>query len=167
MDNPLSWIFAIITLAGIGYFAFIIIGGELADGMGDGEFGGLLIAAFSAGFGAFGLLGTLSQWPLWVTLAAAIGFGYGMGKFGTTILKLVLRQQTQDSISSVDALVGLSGRVTIDTPAGKTGEVMLDGAEHITRSAAKEVSGAALKRGDTVQVVRAESGLLYVKKKNS
>lgn len=166
MDNPLSWVFAVITLAGLGYFAFIIIGGELSDGVSDGEFSGLLLAAFAAGFGAFGLLGTLSQWPLWVTIAAAGGFGYGLGKFGLTILKAVLRQQTQDSIQSVEELVGLSGRVTIDTPAGKTGEVILDGAQHITRSAAKEVSGAELKRGDTVQVVRAESGLLYVKKKN-
>lgn len=166
MDNPMSWIFAAITLAGLGYFAFIIIGGELSDGMGDSEFSGLLISAFAAGFGAFGLLGTLSQWPTWVTVLAAIGFGYGLGKFGTTVLKAVLRQQTEGSITPVDDLVGLSGRATIDSPAGKTGEVILDDTPHITRIAAKEVSGAALKRGDVVQVVCAESGLLYVKKKN-
>lgn len=166
MDNPMSWIFAAITLAGLGYFAFIIIGGELSDGVGDSEFSGLLISSFAAGFGAFGLLGTLSQWPTWVTILAAIGFGYGLGKFGTTILKAVLGQQTEGSITPVDELVGLSGRVTIDTPAGKVSEIILDSAQHVTRSAAKEVSGSALKRGDVVQVVRAESGLLYVKKKN-
>lgn len=167
MDNPISWIFLAFTVVGVGYVLFSIIFGELLDGVTDSEFGLLLAAAFSAGFGAFGLLGMLSGWSLPVTFIAAGAFGFIAGKSVQWVLRLLLRQQTLDSISNTDALIGLSGRVTIDSPAGKTGEAMMEGTPHITRSAVKEVSGAALKRGDLVQVVSAESGLLYVKKKNT
>lgn len=166
MDSLASWIFAAFTLAGVAYFVFVILTGDLSDGMGDSEFGLMLAAAFSAGFGAFGLLGTLSGWSLPVTLLTAAVFGYTLGKFAMWLLRVVLRQQTVGSIPTMDALVGLSGRVTIDSAAGKTGEAMLEGGAHVTRSAIREVNGAALKRGDLVQVVSVESGLLYVKKKN-
>jgi membrane-bound ClpP family serine protease len=167
MDSLASWIFAAFTLAGVGYFLFVILTGDLAEGAGDGEFGAMVAAAFAAGFGAFGLLGTLSKWSLPVTLLTAAVFGYALGKFGLWVLRAVMRQQTLDSIPKMGKLVGLSGRVTIDSAAGKTGEAMLDGSAHVTRSAVKEVNGEALKRGDIVQVVSAESGLLYVKKKNN
>jgi membrane-bound ClpP family serine protease len=166
MDSLASWIFLIVTLLGVGYFLFSIIFGELTDGIADGEFGTLLIAAFAAGFGAFGLLGSLSGWSLPVTVLFSIGFGIVAGLLVRWLLRLLMRQQTEGSISGMEALIGLTGRVTIDSPAGKTGEAMLEGAQHVTRSAVKEVSGAALKRGDVVQVVNVESGLLYVKKKN-
>ena len=166
MESLASWIFAASTLAGVAYFVFVILTGDLSDGMGDSEFGLMLGAAFAAGFGAFGLLGTLSGWSLPVTLLTAAVFGYALGKFAMWVLGAVMRQQTTGSIQSMQVLVGLSGRVTIDSPAGKTGEVMLEGGAHVTRSAVKEVNGAALKRGDLVQVVSVESGLLYVKKKN-
>lgn len=166
MDSLASWIFATFTLAGVAYFLFVILTGDLSDGMGDSEFGLMLAAAFAAGFGAFGLLGMLSGWSLPVTLLTSAVFGYVLGKFAMWLLRVVLRQQTTGSITSMQVLVGLSGRVTIDSPAGKTGEVMLESAEYVARSAAKEVNGAALKRGDLVQVVSVESGLLYVKKKN-
>lgn len=167
MDSVASWIFAVFTLAGVGYFLFTILTGDLSDGVGDGEFGLMIAAAFAAGFGAFGLLGTLSGWSLPVTLLTAAVFGYALGKAGLWIVRAVMRQQTLDSIPKLHELVGLSGRVTIDTPAGKIGEAMLDSAAHITRSAVREVNGEALRRGDVVQVVSAESGLLYVKKKNA
>jgi hypothetical protein len=166
MDSVASWIFAAFTLAGVAYFLFVILTGDLSDGMGDSEFGLMLAAAFAAGFGAFGLLGTLSGWSLPVTLLTAAVFGYALGKFAMWLLRAVMRQQTTNSIPTRHALVGLSGRATIDSAAGKIGEAMLEGGAHVTRSAVKEVNGAALKRGDLVQVVSVESGLLYVKKKN-
>lgn len=166
MDNLATVIFAAFTLVGAGYFLFVIFFGDLADGAGDSEFGIMLIAAFCAGFGAFGLLGTLSKWSLPLTVVTSLLVGYLMGKAGSSVLRFVLRQQTKDSIPVLHDLVGMAARVTIDSAAGKTGEAMLEGAAHIMRSAVKEVNGEALKRGDVVQVVSVESGLLYVKKKN-
>lgn len=166
MDNIAALIFAAFTLAGAGYFIFVIFFGDLADGAGDSEFGIMLIAAFCAGFGAFGLLGTLSKWSLPLTIVTSVLVGYLMGKAGSAALRYILKQQTKDSIPLMHDLVGLTGRVTIDSAPGKTGEAMLEGAAHITRSAVREVNGESLKRGDVVQVVNVESGLLYVKKKN-
>lgn len=166
MDTLASWIFAAFTLAGVAYFLFVILTGDLSDGIGDGEFSLMLFAAFAAGFGAFGLLGTLSGWSLPVTLLTSAVFGYLLGKAALWLLRAVMRQQTLDSIPTMQSLVGLSGRITIDSGAGKTGEAMLEGGAHVERSAVREINGAALKRGDIVQVVSAESGLLYVKKKN-
>lgn len=166
MQDPLSWIFGICLVLGVGYLLFTIVLGDFAEGAGDGDFTLLLGSAFLSGFGAFGLLGVLSQWSLPVTLLSAVGFGYVLGRGGSFLLKAVLRQQTEDSIEVIDRLVGMSARVTIDTPEGKIGEAMVEGGQHITRSAIKEVDGHALKRGDIVQVINAESGLLYVKKKN-
>jgi membrane-bound ClpP family serine protease len=166
MQDPLSWLFGICLVLGVGYLLFTIVLGDLAEGAGDGEFNLLLGAIFLAGFGAFGLLAVLSQWSLAATLLSAVSFGYVVGRGGLWLLRAVLRQQTQDSIEVIDALVGMSARVTIDTPEGKIGEAMIENGRHITRSAIKEVDGHALKRGDIVQVINAESGLLYVKKKN-
>lgn len=170
MDNITSVIFAAFTLFGVGYFLFVIFFGDFGDvdvGFSDGEFSVLLIAGFSAGFGSLGLLGTLSGWSLPLTVLLALGFGYLFGKAGTMILRYVMRQQTKDSIPQMRNLVGMSARVTIDSAEGKTGEVMLEESAYVTRSAAKEVNGMALKRGDIVQIVSVESGLLYVKKKNA
>lgn len=166
MDNIAVVVFAAFTLFGAGYFLFSIFFGDFADGGGDADFGIMIIAAFCAGFGAFGLLGALSGWSLILTLLIAVLTGYLMGKVGSTVLRAVLRQQTLDSIPTIRDVVGMTARITIDSPAGKTGEAMVEGAAHIMRSAVKEVNGEALKRGDVVQVVSAESGLLYVKKKN-
>ncbi len=60
----------------------------------------------------------------------------------------------------------MSARVTIESAPGKTGEAMIESGAFVTRSAVKEVNGVALYRGDIVEVVNVESGLLYVKKKN-
>jgi membrane-bound ClpP family serine protease len=162
----MDWVFGGIMLLGAGYLLVSLLLGNLADGVGDGEFGIILAAAFCAGFGAFGLLGTWSGWSLPVTLIAALGFGYFLGRGAAALLRFVLRQQTENSIEPMSEWVGLPGRATIDSPAGKIGEVMLEGTSHVVRSAAREVNDQPLKRGDVIQVVRVESGLLYVKKKN-
>ncbi|MEZ4671616.1 MAG: hypothetical protein R3E39_27245 [Anaerolineae bacterium] len=57
-------------------------------------------------------------------------------------------------------------KVTIDVPEGKTGEVIIEG-KFVQRYPVKETSGAALRRGDQVEVVDINGGILYVKKKRS
>jgi membrane-bound ClpP family serine protease len=167
MNELQPYIFGAITLAGLIYFVFSLLGGDqgIGDfGDADGGFGGMIGAAFLAVFGVIGLLGTLSGWNLIVTLIAAIVIGVLMGRLVMAILRLVMNQQTP-SIAPED-LVGMIARVTIDTPAGKTGEAIMD-SPHVTKFPVRETSGAALKRGDQVEVIDFNSGILYVKRKRT
>lgn len=174
MDEMLPYIFGAITLVSVIYFIFaILLGGD--DGIGeilhidiggfgdtDGGFGCLIIAAFMSVFGVVGLMGTLSGWNLLVTLIAAGVVGALVGRVVMAIMRLVMSQQTP-SIAPED-LIGMIARVTIDTPAGKTGEAIMD-SEHVSKFPVRETSGAALKRGDQVEVVDSSEGVLYVKRK--
>lgn len=180
-------IFGLIMLIGIAYLLMMILGGigdafnmdgalestglDALFGLDSpdvGEVSGLgcsVIAAFLAGFGAVGLTGTLAGWNGVVILAAAVGFGYALGRGVSALLRYVRAQQSTSVYSNHD-LVGSPARVTIDSPAGKTGEVLIEG-EHILKYPVKEVNGAALKRGDIVDVVDIEGRFLQVKKKRS
>ncbi|MCC6804555.1 MAG: hypothetical protein IT319_16850 [Anaerolineae bacterium] len=176
MTELLPYIFGAITLAGVIYFIFsILTGGDngIADalpvdfdalGDGDGNFGCLIVAAFLSVFGVVGLLGTLSGWNLLMTLVAAVAIGALVGRGIMAVLRLVMRQQTA-SIAP-ENLVGMIARVTIDTPAGKTGEAILDTTD-VAKFPVRETSGAELKRGDQVEVVDFNSGILYVKRKRT
>lgn len=165
MDTFLPYIFGAITLAGVLYFIYsLFFGGDL-DGVdgGDGEFTLMVAAAFAAGFGAVGLLGTLSGWALLTTLAVALVIGLVMGRAVLSVLRYVMRQQSTN-VGHIDRLVGASARVTIEAPEGAISEAMVEG-EYIQKYAIKEVNGAALHRGDVVEIVNADGSVLYVKKK--
>jgi|FLYN01.1.fsa_nt_gi membrane protein implicated in regulation of membrane protease activity len=168
MDNSLiPWIFGVFTLAGLAYFVYVIVlGGADAGGIDDGgEFGFAVVAAFLAVFGAAGLLGWFSGWNLGVTLALALVFALVTGRGVLALLRYVMRQQST-SVTNINDLIGQSARVTIDTPAGTTGEVMVEG-EYVAKYPVKEITGAALRRGDHVEIVDASSGMLRVKKKRT
>lgn len=174
MGNLLPYIFAAITLIGVLYFLYSLffgadgadsldIGDTLGDASGDGEFTMLLAASFASIFGAIGLLGTLSQWNLLVTLVVAIVAGLAIGRGVMTLLRFVRRQESTH-VDNVERLIGSSGRVTIDSPAGAVSEAMLEG-EYVHKYAIREVNSAQLQRGDVVEVVDVDNSLLYVKKK--
>lgn len=171
--SPILWVFAIMTLVGVVYFLITILAGSDVLGtvdlpglnFGDG-FGFTVLAVFLAGFGSIGLLGSLSGWGLGMTLAVALIFGVVLGRLALGLLHWVFQQQSGKIISSEAELIGAGGRVTIDVPEGKTGEVMIEG-KFIQRYPVKETSGAALRRGDQVEVVDINGGILYVKKKRS
>lgn len=176
MTDLMPYIFGAITLVGVLYFAYSIIFGELADADadadvdfggdvtdGDAHFGMTIVAAFLASFGAFGLLGTLSAWSLPLTLAVAVVAGLLIGRGALVLLRWVVRQQSTN-VTGNDALIGTSGRVTIDAPAGTTTEIIIEDG-YVTKYAAREVDNHALSRGDHVDVVNIENGTLYVKKK--
>jgi membrane-bound ClpP family serine protease len=166
MSDLLPYIFGAITLAGLIYFAFSLVGGgdQSIGGFGDtdGGFGCMILAAFLSVFGVIGLLGTLSGWNLILTLVAAIAIGLLIGRLIMAILRFVMNQQTPTIVS--EDLIGMIARVTIDTPAGKTGEAIMDN-PHVSKFPVRETSGAELKRGDQVEVVDFSSGILYVKRK--
>ena len=131
-----------------------------------GEVSGLgcsVIAAFLAGFGAVGLVGTLLNWSLLLIVLSAAAFGLLVGRMVVRILRFVYNQQSTD-VTSVEELVGSSGRVTINSTAGQTSEVMIESGQ-ILKYPIKEVNGAELKRGDTVEVVAVQGRFLHVKKK--
>ena len=180
-------LFGIIMLVGVAYLLLMILGG-LGDAFNMdgalestgldalfgvdspevGEVSGLgcsAIAAFLAGFGAVGLTGVLAGWNMIVIVAVSIAFGYGLGRGVVALLRYVRAQQSTTVFSNRD-LLGMPARVTIDSPAGKTGEVLIEG-EQILKYPVKEVNGAALKRGDFVEIVDIEGRFLLVKKKRS
>ncbi|MFN8421675.1 MAG: hypothetical protein U0528_20875 [Anaerolineae bacterium] len=168
----LPYIFAAITLAGVLYFLYsLFFGGNETDSFdagdhgGDGDFTLLVGAAFASVFGAIGLLGSLSHWNLPLTLVIAVAVGLLIGRLVLTVMRFVIRQQSPQ-VDHRDLLIGNSGRVTIDSPAGMVGEAMVQG-KYIHKYAIKEVGEAELHRGDVIEVVDADSSVLYVKKKRT
>jgi len=169
--NPMFWVFAVMTLIGVLYFLVTIFTGSdlLGDidipgiDLGDG-FGFTVLAVFLAGFGSIGLLGSLSGWGLGLTLIAALIFGVILGRMALTLLRWVFKQQSGKIVSREAELIGISGRVTIEVPEGKIGEVMIE-RDFVQRYPIKEMNGAALQRGDQVEVVDINGGILTVKKK--
>jgi membrane protein implicated in regulation of membrane protease activity len=169
--NSLTWVFGAMTLIGVVYFLFTILSGNDLFGdlhlpgidLGDG-FGCTVLAVFLAGFGSIGLLGVTSGWSLVTTIIAALLFGLVLGRLAVGLLRYVFRQQSGTILAREAQLIGTSARVTIDSPEGKTGEAMIEG-EHVEKFPVKEVNGAALRRGDHVEVVEINGGILYVKKK--
>lgn len=169
MTDLTPYIFGAITLVGVLYFLYSLIFGDVGDADisveadGDGDFGLMIVAAFLAAFGAFGLAGTLSGWGMPLTLGIAVIAGAVIGRGALALLRLVVRQQST-AVTSSDVLIGASGRVTIDAPAGTTTEVIIEDG-YVAKYAAREVDSHALNRGDAVEIVNVENGTLYVKKK--
>lgn len=180
-------LFLIIMLVGLLYLLLMIFGGAVTvidididsalestgldtvfglDSAGGGEASGLgcgVIAAFLAGFGAVGLTGSIGGWNPLAMLVAAVLFGWLLGRAIVALLRFVYAQQSTDVFRS-ETLIGQSARVTIDSPAGKIGEAMVEEGE-IRKYPIKEMSGLALQRGDTVEIVDINGRFLRVKKK--
>lgn len=167
-------------LAGLAYLLLMIMGilndtpdvdGVFEDnalgalfGVGDAEgLGCSVIAAFMAGFGAVGLTGTLAGWNILIIFVSALVFGVILGRMVTTILRFVYNQQST-SVYSASDLIGMSARVTIDSPPGKTGEAIVEHGE-VLKYSIQEINGAELRRGDIVEILEASGHVLKVKKK--
>lgn len=176
----MTFLFGGILLAGMGYLLLMVMGvlndtpdvdGVFEDnalgtlfGVSDAEgLGCSVIAAFMAGFGAVGLTGTLAGWNILVIFAGALAFGVILGRLVTAMLRFVYNQQST-SVYSASELIGMSARVTIDSPAGKTGEAIVEHGE-VLKYSIQEINGAELKRGDTVEILEASGHILKVKKK--
>ena len=188
----IPWLFAAIMAAGVTFLLISIFLGGMADldtdvdvgGIdidGDGiadVFGGdgtpgesrnlgcLAISAFLAGFGAMGLLGSLAHWHLAFSLLAGLGVGLVLGRATTAILHFVVRQESSDLLTA-DSLIGAFARVTVNTPAGRTGEALVEGKSLLKYPVRVIGEGVELKKGDYVEIVEVRSGCLYVKKKRT
>ncbi|MBK8022086.1 MAG: hypothetical protein IPK19_11825 [Chloroflexi bacterium] len=121
----------------------------------------MVIAAFLAIFGAVGLMGVLSGWNVIVTLAVGGVVGLLLGRLTGRLLSFVRAQQSEPIRAS--DVIGLSGRVTINTPAGKTGEAIFsDGT--IAKHPIRAMDGGPLRQGEQVVVVETDGGILYVRR---
>ena len=121
-----------------------------------------VIAAFCVGLGAMGLVAALNDWSVLLTGLSSVLFGAFLGRFFQVVMNFVLRQQGGDVITS-NSLIGSSARMTVNTPAGKYGEALIEEPERI-KYPARHIGGEALEKGETVIVVNVEEGRLYVKK---
>ena len=123
-----------------------------------------VISAFLAGFGSVGLLGTWSGFPLIINIIAGIIFGLVLGKSFTVVLRYVLRQQSNDLITT-RSLIGSRARITVNIPAGQTGEALVE-SESVIKYATKAVDDdVELKKGDYVEIIDVHDGRIFVKKK--
>lgn len=171
----LPWIFAAIMAAGLTFLLISIFFGGLGDAdfadmgldigsdVGDGtDFGCIVIAAFLAGFGSFGLLGTLAEWHVFFTILSALAFGLIFGRTTMAMFRFVLRQEHNELMTSND-LIGKRARVTVNVPPGKVGEALVE-ADSVMKYPIRHVDEAVeLHKGDYVQVIDVVGGRLLVK----
>jgi len=127
--------------------------------------GCIVIAAFMAGFGALGLTGMAAGWNLLLILVIAVLFGDASARGAGTVLKYAYSQQADSVDFSPQDLIGMSARVSINTPAGKTSEVVIE-TDKILKYPAQEINDNELKRGDIVEIVDVSGRFLRVKLKN-
>lgn len=155
----------LMLLGGIGaVFDFDFNFGEGTDST--GEFlgiGGNVIASFLVGFGAVGLAGSLAEWNPLIVLAVAIFFGYVIGRIIAHLIGFFYAQQS-DTVASSEVLVGLMAQVTINSPAGKIGEAIVEN-DGRRKFPIREVANMPLQRGDHVQIIAIDGHILNVKKK--
>jgi membrane protein implicated in regulation of membrane protease activity len=121
-----------------------------------------VLAAFSVGVGAMGLVASLNDWSVLLTLLASLLFGLLLGRFFQVSMGWLIRQQGGDVRSSV-SLIGLKARVTVDTPAGSLGEALIEEPERM-KYTIQHLQDAPLNKGDTVQVVEVEGSRLKVRR---
>lgn len=183
----LPWIFAAVMTAGMVYLlaglflgsfgAELEAGGDVdadlpdvsADALTTGEeamgIGCNVIAAFCVGMGAMGLLGTLSNWNLLLTVLMSLLFGLLLGRVIQRGMRFVMRQQSNDLLTT-ERLIGETARITVNTPAGRTGEALVEDKERI-KYAVRNLADEPLNKGDIVVIEDVRAGRLYVRKIDS
>ena len=195
MDASLvPWIFAAIMAAGMTFLLISIFLGDFADldtdvdvdvggldldldldgaldgVVGDGEvsegrnLGCMVIAAFLTGFGAVGLAGSWAGWSVLFSILAGLIFGLIFGRTTAAVISFVMRQESSDLLTS-DRLVGGFARVTVNIPAGRVGEALVEGESYIKYPARAVSDEVELRKGDYVEIIEVRGGCLYVKKK--
>jgi len=185
------WIFAAIMTVGMTFLLISIFLGDVGDFdadidididvdldidgamdgiIGEGDvaesrnLGCMVISAFMTGFGSVGLFGSLMGWSPVFSSMAGLAFGLIFGRSTAAALRYVMRQQFSDLLTT-DSLIGAHARITVNIPAGKVGEALVESKTLIkypVRAVSDEVE---LKKGDYVEIVEVRGGCLYVKKK--
>ena len=168
-------LFGGILLAGGAYIILVmLLGGSgdidldidaSADVDASGEAVGLslnVLAAFAVGVGTVGFLASLSDWSWFLTLLSSLLFGAILGRILQVLLNFVMRNQGGDVIKEID-LLGVEVRVTVDIPAGKIGEGMIEEPERM-KYAIRNIDDEPLNKGDIARVIDIKDGRLFVRK---
>jgi len=178
-------VFGVILLVGLVYLFLMILGGigssldfgvdgalesiglDSVFGMtsGGGDASGLgcaILSVFFAMFGAVGVVGSLAGWNIAVILFLSTLIGWMIARVAVAVMKPLVGQDSTDLFSK-KSLVGKIARVTIESPAGKTGEVMIE-AGQIYKYPVKEVNGEALHRSDRVEILEINGRILIVRR---
>lgn len=121
-----------------------------------------VIAAFAVGVGTVGFLASLSDWSWLLTLISSLLFGAILGRILQFLLNFALRSQGGEVIKKID-LLGAQVRVTVNIPAGKIGEGMIEEPERM-KYAIRHIDDEALSKGDFVRVIDVKDGRLFVRK---
>jgi membrane-bound ClpP family serine protease len=188
-DSLIPWFFAAVMAIGVGYLLLSLIFGEVAEAGGglleslDGALEGVgvdifpealegqdgkgvgcgIIAAFLAGFGVVGLVADLQGAHLLVSIGLATAAGALFGGVFFAGMTFLVKQEVSGTLRTAD-LEGLTARVTIQTPPGKTGEAFVVVKNQRRRYPIREINNQALERDDLVKVVSSEGVYLYVEK---
>lgn len=121
-----------------------------------------VMAAFCVGTGAMGLVASLNDWSVLLTILTSVLFGLLLGRAFQVILGYVFRQQGGD-VTSTASLIGSTARVTVDTPAGRLGEALIEEPARM-KYAVQHLRDEPLEKGDMVRVVEVVNGRLHVRK---
>jgi len=147
---------AFLVIGGIGIALLLVslLIGEFLDGVFDGVGGDWLSGAAVAGFlGAFGFAGALARnasGSTGVGIAVGIAAGLVIGA-AVGVITAKLQAENDDSTVRTSELVGRSGTVISDVPAGSGyGEVSVTASGHITKLNARSVE--ALPAGTAITV---------------
>ena len=169
------YIFAALALTGITYMVLSLFIGDALDFLdgleldfallGEGyHLGCAALAVFLATFGTVGWLSALSGSAWWINVLAGLAFGFLMARLAASGLGYVKAQEATD-VASLDRLIGQMARATISTPAGKTGEAMIEQGS-VMKFPVREMNNAPLQRGDMLEIVEVRGNQLVVKKVN-
>lgn len=180
--EPIALFFALMMTAGVVYLlASLVLGGldfgdfgfdvdvdvdaDIDLDVGDGDVKGIgcnVIAAFLSGAGFMGLFGSVSGWHPIMTILVSLLVGLLLSRVVIWIMRFVWSRQSSDVLTKSN-LIGLRARVTVNTPAGKVGEVLVEEYERI-KYPMKHVLDEALQKGDMVEIVDVVGGRLHVRK---
>lgn len=181
--EPMAIFFGLIMTAGVVYLlASLVLGGldfgdfggdldvdvDVDTDVGDGDVKGIgcnVIAAFLSGAGFMGLFGSVSGWNPILTVLVSLLVGLLLSRIVVRVMRFVWSRQSNEILTKSN-LIGLRARVTVNTPAGKIGEALVEEYERI-KYPMKHIVDEALQKGDTVEIVDVIGGRLHVQKVES
>ncbi len=144
-------------------------GADSSDAPGVSLFSPIVMAAFVAAFGAFGLIFSQFEATKSPVISSALSIVCAVVVAGSLVgaLRKLVRASDSSSESQVATLVGHVATVITPIPAGGVGEIAyVQGGSRYT-APAREESGTAVGNGSEVKITRVVGSQFYVASKTS
>jgi membrane protein implicated in regulation of membrane protease activity len=171
----LGFLYSVISLlagwiSDVGGHFHLDLGGHDLPGHADvghlGPISGTTVATFVTGFGGGGVIAHYwLQWPLFGSLALAIGAGVVVAAAAYAILDFLFRETQAGSEFAVSETVGREAEVIISIPESGVGEIAYIMRGQREQSAARAADGAAIAKGSPVVIERVSGPTAYVRRK--